>query len=262
MVVGRAVASGRLSRAIYPLRALHEAPEVLQARARPGRAGAGHRRDADPDAGDPAGPTRSSRSRSGTPTSPGVLVRQSAIVGALTLLFERYWDQAIALPDLDTRPPARRRPRQPAAPARGRRQGRADRAHPRAQPAHRAAPGRRPDDRARGRHQVPGRRRGRAPRLALVGLVSGRRQHDRGTPRLDVPGTLPLGPVDLAVGRAPERLAGHRHGVPAVGSRRRRARGATPRGPCFSAYDELGERGRPRGRPSRPPSRSRGRRAG
>ena len=36
VVVGRAVASGRLSRAIYPLRALHEAPEVLQARARQG----------------------------------------------------------------------------------------------------------------------------------------------------------------------------------------------------------------------------------
>jgi DNA-binding NarL/FixJ family response regulator len=32
-------------------------------------------------------------------------VRQPALVGALTLLFETYWDQAVALPDLDTRRP-------------------------------------------------------------------------------------------------------------------------------------------------------------
>ena len=31
-VVGRAIDSGRRSRAVYPLRALHEAPEVLRAR--------------------------------------------------------------------------------------------------------------------------------------------------------------------------------------------------------------------------------------
>src|SRR4051794_4759147 len=36
VVVGRAVASGRTSRAIYPVRALQEAPEVLTARARQG----------------------------------------------------------------------------------------------------------------------------------------------------------------------------------------------------------------------------------
>ena len=55
-VVGRAVASGRRSRAVYPLRALHEAPEVLQARVEEGEevrliddaadAAAGHQRDA------------------------------------------------------------------------------------------------------------------------------------------------------------------------------------------------------------------------
>jgi DNA-binding NarL/FixJ family response regulator len=32
---------------------------------------------------------------------PRLLVRQPAIVGALTLLFERYWEQATALPALD-----------------------------------------------------------------------------------------------------------------------------------------------------------------
>ena len=104
VVVGRAVASGRLSRAIYPLRALHEAPEVLQARARQGE----QVRVID------EMPTRMLVIRGthailpeplGYADEPRLLVRQSAIVGALTLLFERSWDQAIALPDLDTRLP-------------------------------------------------------------------------------------------------------------------------------------------------------------
>jgi DNA-binding NarL/FixJ family response regulator len=36
---------------------------------------------------------------------PRLLVRQPAIVGALTLLFEEYWHQATALPDLDAQLP-------------------------------------------------------------------------------------------------------------------------------------------------------------
>ena len=104
VVVGRAVASGRRSRAIYPLRALHEAPEVLQARARQGE----QVRVID------EMPTRMlviSGTHAilpeplGFADEPRILVRQPAIVGALTLLFERYWEQAIALPDLDTRRP-------------------------------------------------------------------------------------------------------------------------------------------------------------
>ena len=104
VVVGRAVASGRRSRAIYPLRALHEAPEVLQARARQGE----QVRVID------EMPTRMLVIRGthavlpeplGFADEPRLLVRQPALVGALTLLFEAYWDQATALPDLDVRRP-------------------------------------------------------------------------------------------------------------------------------------------------------------
>ena len=104
VVVGRAVASGRRSRAIYPLRALHEAPEVLQARARQGE----QVRVID------EMPTRMLVIRGthavlpeplGFADEPRLLVRQPALVGALTLLFEAYWDQASALPDLDARRP-------------------------------------------------------------------------------------------------------------------------------------------------------------
>ncbi len=104
VVVGRAVASGRRSRAIYPLRALHEAPEVLQARSRQGE----QVRVID------EMPTRMLVIQGshavlpeplGYADEPRLLVRQPAIVGALTLLYERYWDQATPLPDLDTQRP-------------------------------------------------------------------------------------------------------------------------------------------------------------
>ena len=104
VVVGRAVASGRRSRAIYPLRALHEAPEVLQARARQGE----QVRVID------EMPTRMFIIKGthavlpeplGYADEPRLLVRQPAIVGALTMLFERFWEQATALPDLDSRRP-------------------------------------------------------------------------------------------------------------------------------------------------------------
>jgi len=100
VVVGRAVASGRRSRAIYPLRALHEAPDVLRARA---------------DQGEEVRlidemPTRMLVIRGthavlpeplGFRDEPRLLVRQPAIVGALTLLFESYWNEATTLPELD-----------------------------------------------------------------------------------------------------------------------------------------------------------------
>jgi CRP-like cAMP-binding protein len=104
VVVGRAVASGRRSRAIYPIRALREAPEVLQARARQGE----QVRVID------EMPTRMLVIQGthavlpeplGFADEPRLLVRQPALVGALTLLFEAYWDQASALPDLDARRP-------------------------------------------------------------------------------------------------------------------------------------------------------------
>ncbi|HEX4688578.1 MAG TPA: DNA-binding response regulator [Nocardioides sp.] len=92
-VIARAVASGRRSRAVYPLRILHEAPEVLQARVEAGEEvrliddmptrlmviGATHAIVPEP---------------LGYADSPRLLVRQGALVGALALLFEQYWERA------------------------------------------------------------------------------------------------------------------------------------------------------------------------
>lgn len=99
-VVGRAVASGRRSRAIYPVRALHEVPEVLRARI---------------DEGEEVRvidhmPTRLfviSGTHAVLPEplgfadEPRLLVRQGALVEALTLLFELYWERAVAVPELE-----------------------------------------------------------------------------------------------------------------------------------------------------------------
>ena len=101
-VVGRAVASGRRSRAIYPLRALNQVPEVLRARIDEGE----EVRVID------SMPTRLfviSGSHAVVPEplgysdEPRLLVRQGALVDALTLLFELYWERSVAVPDLTVR---------------------------------------------------------------------------------------------------------------------------------------------------------------
>jgi hypothetical protein len=98
-VVGRAVATGRRSRAVYPLRALHEAPHVLRARA---------------DEGEEvrliddlptrlfviAGTHAIVPEPLGYADEPRLLVRQGALVAALTLLFELYWERALPVSEL------------------------------------------------------------------------------------------------------------------------------------------------------------------
>ncbi len=127
----------------------------------PGRAGARHRRDADPDAGHrrhPRDPARAARLRRRA-ADPGAPAgdRRSADAALRALLGAGHRPSRPRHP-----PPAGRRPPQPAAPAGGRRQGRADRPHPRPQPADRTPAGGRPDDRAGGGHEVPGGGGGRA----------------------------------------------------------------------------------------------------
>jgi DNA-binding CsgD family transcriptional regulator len=109
-VVGAAIASGRRSRAIYPVLALHEAPDVLMARARAGEQvrvvaelptrlivlGTTHAVVPEP---------------LGMADEPRVLVRQRSLVEALTMLFELMWERAAPVPDLDlgeARPDLRR----------------------------------------------------------------------------------------------------------------------------------------------------------
>jgi hypothetical protein len=98
-VVGRAVASGRSSRAVYPLRALREAPDMLHTRM---------------DEGEEVRliddlPTRLfviSGTHAilpeplGFADEPRLLVRQGALVDALTLLFELYWEKSVPVAEL------------------------------------------------------------------------------------------------------------------------------------------------------------------
>jgi DNA-binding CsgD family transcriptional regulator len=99
-VIAGAVASGRRSRAIYPARALQEAPDVLLARAQAGEQVRviGHL------------PTRMIVIGSthavlpeplGYADEPRVLVRQPALVAALALWFEALWEQASPVRELD-----------------------------------------------------------------------------------------------------------------------------------------------------------------
>lgn len=109
-VVADAIASGRRSRAIYPVRALHEAPETLVARAQ-----VGEQIRVLPDL-----PTRMFILGSthavlpepmGFADEPRSLVRQRGLVEALTLVFELLWERASSVPDLDrgeARPDLRR----------------------------------------------------------------------------------------------------------------------------------------------------------
>ena len=109
-VFAEAMASGRKSRAIYPVRALNEAPEALRTRARLGEQirviselptrmfilGDAHAVLPEP---------------LGYADEPRVHIRQRSIVAALTLWFEALWANAAPVPALDTgeaRPDLRR----------------------------------------------------------------------------------------------------------------------------------------------------------
>ncbi|MBD8868240.1 helix-turn-helix domain-containing protein [Nocardioides donggukensis] len=109
-VIAAAVATGRSSRAIYPVVALTEAPDMLRARA---------------EAGEqirilPTLPTRLLvigdthaivPEPLGFVDEPRILVRQRSIVEGFTLLFEELWNRASPVPELDrgeARPDLRR----------------------------------------------------------------------------------------------------------------------------------------------------------
>jgi DNA-binding CsgD family transcriptional regulator len=109
-VVASAIASGRRSRAIYPVRAMHEARDVLLARA---RAGEKVRVISDlPTRMFVLGSTHAVVPEPlGMADEPRILVRQQALVEALTLLFELMWERAAPVPDMDfgeARPDLRR----------------------------------------------------------------------------------------------------------------------------------------------------------
>jgi DNA-binding CsgD family transcriptional regulator len=108
-LLAEAMATGRRSRAIYPARALSEAPEALRARARLGEQvrvisevptrmfilGEDHAVMPEP---------------LGYADEPRVHVRQRSIVGALTLWFDALWSRATPVPELevpDARPDLR-----------------------------------------------------------------------------------------------------------------------------------------------------------
>jgi DNA-binding CsgD family transcriptional regulator len=109
-VIREAVASGRRSRAIYPVVAMREAPDVLRARA---RAGEQVRLIADlPTRLIVIGATHAVLPEPlGYADEPRLLIRQPALVAALILLFEQLWEHAAPVPELDTgeaRPDLRR----------------------------------------------------------------------------------------------------------------------------------------------------------
>ncbi|GAA2126540.1 helix-turn-helix domain-containing protein [Nocardioides bigeumensis] len=99
-VITAAIAKGRRSRAIYPVVALSEAPDVLRARAR-----AGEQIRLLPDL-----PTRLMVIGTthavvpeplGYADEPRLLVRQGALVESLILLFEELWARASPVPEMD-----------------------------------------------------------------------------------------------------------------------------------------------------------------
>jgi hypothetical protein len=99
-VIKTAIATGRRSRAIYPVVALREAPDVLRARAR-----AGEQIRVLPEL-----PTRLMVIGTthavvpeplGYADEPRLLVRQGALVEALIMLFDELWSRAAPVPELD-----------------------------------------------------------------------------------------------------------------------------------------------------------------
>lgn len=100
-LLAEAMATGRRSRAIYPVRALSEAPDALRTRARLGEQvrvisevptrmfilGSAHAVLPEP---------------IGFTDEPRVHVRQRSIVAALTLWFELLWSRAAPVPELET----------------------------------------------------------------------------------------------------------------------------------------------------------------
>jgi len=97
------VSSGRRSRAIYPARVFEEAPEVVRSRADVGE----HVRVL---AEVPSRVAIMGTSAAlipevwGRNTGRRLVVRQPAMITALTLLFESLWERAMAIPGLDGRP--------------------------------------------------------------------------------------------------------------------------------------------------------------
>jgi DNA-binding CsgD family transcriptional regulator len=106
-VVGQAVASGRRSRAVYPLRVLHEAPEALQTRIEEGEEV--RLIDDLPTRLMVINPTHAIVPEPlGYADEPRLLVRQGALVSALALLFERYWERAVPAAELSPTRPSER----------------------------------------------------------------------------------------------------------------------------------------------------------
>lgn len=103
-MVAEVIASGRGSRAIYPVRALWEAPDKLKVRAR-----SGEQIRVVPEV-----PTRLLVIGSelvvvpepfGSAEEPRLIVRQRAVVQGFSMLFELMWERASAVPDLETGEP-------------------------------------------------------------------------------------------------------------------------------------------------------------
>lgn len=95
--------SGRRSRAIYPARVLEEAPEVVRSRAQAGE----HVRilASVPSRVAIMGSSAALLSeRWGVSTGRRLVVRQNAMIGALTALFDSLWERAMSVPGLDGRP--------------------------------------------------------------------------------------------------------------------------------------------------------------
>lgn len=106
---GRAMAAGRTSRAIYPVRALEEAPQLLAERARAGEqvrvlADVPHRLFVIP------------TTHALVPCMPGqsdkiLVVHERGLVIVLQQYFERLWERAVPVPELDMSTTARERGR-------------------------------------------------------------------------------------------------------------------------------------------------------